>query len=94
VGRRCITTNTSQRKLRAHENDLKVSGYVCCESSHGLMLCRRREVCGERAVPPRGGGSHDIGAEESLVVYIRRHHLWEEVESHDTVREQGITGLH
>jgi hypothetical protein len=41
-----------------------------------------------------GGGSHDIGAEESLVVYIRRHHLWEEVESHDTVREQGITGLH
>jgi hypothetical protein len=48
-------TNTSQRKLRAHENDLKVSRYVCRESSHGLMLCRRREVCGERAVPPRGG---------------------------------------
>jgi hypothetical protein len=89
-------TNTSQRKLRAHENDLKVSRYVCRESSHGLMLCRRREVCGERAVPPRGGadGSHDIGAEESLVVHIRRHHLWGEVKSHHNVREQGITGLH
>jgi hypothetical protein len=94
VGRRCITTNTSQRKLRAHENDLKVSRYICRESSHGLMLCRRRELCRERTVPPRGGGSHDIGAEESLVVHIRRHHLLVEVKSHHTVREQCITGLH